>query len=618
MEFRYKYLWGNRKNRLFYFWFLPWISPYEYYKDDNGNTIFTKNERNYYSEINRYNPKYLLEIQPRTNTNIRLNGTTYQELNPLEGLVIRAAQAIEAYDYRQTGHALPVEDWPFPSEPSATENFQRYYQFTSTNTAEYKFTIANLNNFSALLGQEAIINSNTGFTAASYGQTDTRLPNVNNGTTAKMPEWAKSDIVFNSYFARLSYDYSDKYFVDASYRIDGSSLFGSNKRYAGFYSIGAMWNMKHEKFLKNVSWLTDLKLKASYGTTGNSGITNYLAYNTIEDGGIYNGNPSLTPSGVANKDLSWEVIYNFNVGVQGRIFDRLSFNIEFYNKKSKDMLMYLPFSLTTGVAGGFTNVGDMFNRGVDIELNADLYRTKDWYVNVSATFNYNYNEITRLFGNRDEYTVPNTGVKYQVGKPVNEFYYVISAGVDPRDGYQMWYDNNGNLTKKFSENYAQFTGKQQIAPFAGGLQLNAAWKGLSLAADFSWVAGKWTTNNDRYFLTNPQFLKGANGSVDLLNIWTTPNQETDIPRVESERHFDTSLLENSSFIRLKNLQLSYNLPDKWMKSTKAFQSVKIYGVARNLFTITKYTGYDPEADTNTQMGVYPNSKQFTFGIELTF
>lgn len=459
-----------------------------------------------------------------------------------------------------------------------------------------------------------------GFGTSVTGITDWRQNNLPNGTTFNKPSWSFDEQSFNSYFARVSYDYDNRYFVDASFRRDGSSLFGANRRYANFYSVGGMWSIKQEEFLKNVSWVNDLRLKASYGTTGNSSISNYLSYGTIGSyGSQYDGMIGWGIGNPSNADLTWETVETLNIGLSGRLANFMDFNVEFYNKMTRDMLMSIPYSFTTGHSAGWGNIGDMMNRGVDVELSFDIIQTTDMYFNIKTNFNYNRNEITALFGGRDEFVVPNTGIKYQVGYPYGEMFYVRSAGVDPRDGMQMWYDTEGNITKNFSDDYAVMTGKQRYAPWAGGLQLNYQWKGLYIGADFSWIAGKWTINNDRFFLTNPLFTtSNMNGATELLNIWTTPGQVTDVPSINSPREFDDTLLENASFLRLKNLQVSYTLPKKWMERTGFLGSLRIYAIGRNLLTFTEYTGYDPEVDSNLQLGVYPNSKQYTVGIELTF
>ena len=589
-------------------WLYPWVTPY----DDEGN------ERQLFEELGMYNTLYLQEIQPTTTNYIRVNGSMYQEINPLRGLTLRAQQSLEGYDYRNSYKALPTG--PFAGNGTASESFSRYHQLTFTNTAEYKFAVADDHNFAILAGQEAIVSTSSSFGADVEGITDLRQAYLSSGTKYNKPSYGESETAYNSYFARVSYDFGSKYFLDASFRRDGSSLFGANKRYANFYSIGGMWDMKRENFMANVNWLNEFRVKASYGTTGNSGIGNYLSYGTIGNyGALYNGMSGWGVANPSNADLTWETVETLNIGFNGRALNFITFNVEFYNKMTRDMLMDIPYSYTTGHGSGAGNIGDMRNRGVDVEIGFDIIQTQDMFFNVKANFNYNANEITALFGGRDEFVVPNTGIKYQVGYPYGEMFYVRSAGVDKRDGMQMWYNLDGNPTKQYSDDYAVMTGKQRYAPWAGGVQLNFDWKGLYIGADFSWIAGKWTINNDRYFLMNPKFVTSdMNGAAELLNIWTTPGQETNVPGLNSPREFDDTLLENASFLRLKNLQISYTLPQKWIQKTGFLGSLRVYAIGRNLLTFTEYTGYDPEVDSNLQMGVYPNSKQYTVGVELTF
>ena len=183
----------------------------------------------------------------------------------------------------------------------------------------------------------------------------------------------------------------------------------------------------------------------------------------------------------------------------------------------------------------------------------------------------------------------------------------------------MYYDTEGNKTKTFSDDYAVFTGKQMFAPWAGGFNFTFGWKGLSIGAQFSWVAGKYTFNNDKFFLMNPLFLTDGNGAAELLNMWTTPGQVTDVPCLESERKLGSDVwLEDASFLRLKNLQCAYTLPRNLVRKIGFIDNVKVFVVGRNLLTFTKYTGYDPESSSNLQLGRYPNSKQFTFGAEINF
>lgn len=594
----------------------PWMSPYEYTVNPDGSLTYG-DDREYFDEMGMYNTIYLQEIQPSTTNYIRLSGNIYEEITPVKGLILRAVQALNGNDRRISQKAEPVG--PFDGSGTAIENFSRYYQFTFTNTAEYTIDFLEDHNITALIGQESILNKTEGFAVQVDGITDTRMTEITDGTVFSKPSRTLSDESYNSFFSRLSYNYADTYLIDASFRRDGSSLFGRNRRWANFWSIGGRWNLNNEAFLEDVDWINTLSLKASYGTTGNSSITNYLAFGRVGAyTSPYDGNIAWGLGDPGNNDLTWEVVNSLNVGVSARLFGSLSLDVDFYNKVTSDMLMEIPFSLTTGHSSGWGNVADMLNRGVDFEVSFDVPMPRDFYLNLSANFNYNHNEILSLFDGRDFFEYPNTGLRLEVGHSYGEYYYVRSAGVDPRDGMQMWYDKDGNKTKQYSDSYAVFTGKQMYAPWAGGFNLTFGWKGLSVGAQFSWVAGKYTMNNDLFFLTNPAFSVDGNLAEKMLNMWTTPGQVTDIPSYESERHFDDSLLEDSSFLRLKNLQVSYTLPQDWMRKSGFFQNVRVFAVGRNLLTFTKYSGFDPESDSNLQLGRYPNSKQFTVGVELTF
>ena len=601
-------------------WWLPWATPYEIKYDEGGNAyVDYSSTRNFISELNYYNIYYLLGMQPSTYATARLNGSTYVQLNPVKGLTLRAQQNIEAYDYNMEYKTNPASDGPFAGNGQARASFQRYYQFTFTNTAEYVFDIADRNNFSILLGQESIFDKSYQFGVSVSGITDWRNNLLSQGTNPGIPSNSIWETSYNSYFARLSYNLDEKYYIDASWRLDGSSLFGEGNQYANFYSIGAMWDIKKENWMQGASWIQDLRLKASYGTTGNSSIDPYMAIGTIGTTTAYLGNSGWGINNPSNNGLTWETVESFNLGLGGRLWNFLNFNVEFYNKVTHDLLMSIPYSMTTGHTSGWGNGGDMLNRGVDLDLTFDVIQTNDIYFGITANFNYNYNEILKLMEGATEYTVAGTGVSYQEGYPYGELFWPRSAGVDPRDGMQMWYDLDGNKTKVFSSDYAVMTGKQQFAPWSGGLQLNFQYKGLYVGVDFAWMAGKWMWNNDRYFLTNPLFLTdNNNGITDMLNIWTEPGQITDIPGINSERQPDDTFLENASFLKLKNVQISYEFPKHLIQRSGFISGFRIYAIGRNLFTFTEYSGYDPEVDQNLQLGVYPNSRQFTIGAEFTF
>ncbi|MCD8032640.1 MAG: SusC/RagA family TonB-linked outer membrane protein [Bacteroides sp.] len=597
----------------------PDQSYYEILTDDNGNFLGYGERLKEFEKLGYYNPYYLSEIQPTTRDMVRINGNTYVNLNPLKGLNIRAAQAVEAFDYRLSQKVYP--EGPFEGAGTRTERFQRYYSFTYTNTAEYKFTVVDYNHFTFLLGQESIITKNQEFGGSGEGLTDERLMLLT-ATKADGRSFTHTlyDKVFNSYFGTLSYNFDEKYYADFAVRRDGSSLFGVDNQWATFYSMGAMWDIKKENFLRRISFLDQLQLKVSYGTTGNSGIDSYMALGLVSSGSsyLYNGNPGTAVGNPSNPSLSWETVKSFNLGLNTRLFDRVNIDLEFYNRKTEDMLMEVPLSFTTGFSTGWANVASMRNRGIDFTTTIDIINNKEILWDFSANFNYNKNKVLSLYDGVEEDGFTYGQYKVEVGKPFGEFYYVKWAGVDPRDGYNMWYDKNGNLTKNYSEEDKVFTGKQRFAPWSGGFSTRFTWRGISVAADFSWLLKQYMLNNERWFTENPTFAGSRNQTTKMLTIWTKPGDITDISTPESAMQFDTHLLENASFLRLKNITIGYSFPQQLLKQTGFVQGAKVFVVGRNLLTFTKYKGFDPEVDSSVQLGNYPNTKQYSVGFELTF
>lgn len=586
----------------------------------------------HYSGKNFYNPWWLAELRRRDSRTVHLDGNIYEEVMPIKGLRIRAVQALASYDDRFSAISNPTEAYTSPmgdvidyysdgSSPYRTEAAQRWYQFTSSNTAEYVFDIDHRHNFNVLLGHESIYSKDEAFQVSRSGLSDIRMMLLGNATEEPSVSQSMVETVYNSVFGQMSYDYRNKYHLSASMRRDGSSRFPKNDRWATFWSLGGRWNISDEAFMQPTkSWLDQLALKLSYGTTGNSSISDYMYYGLVSSSGVqYEGQSGTQLSSQSIQDLTWEKVAQLNAGLEFRLFNRLGVNLDFYSKLTSNMLLEIPYSYSTGFSSGVGNIGSMRNNGVELTLNVDILRTKDIHWTFYNNISYNHNKITELFNGNDEYVIPNTGQKLQVGKPFGEFYLVRRAGVDPRDGKQLWYDADGNLTKTFNEETdAVLTGKNRFAPWFGGFGTVFTWKGLTVSADFSWALGKYALNNDRAFFENPQFGLTYNQAETMLNIWTEPGQVTDIPAATETIYRDDHLLENASFMRLKKLTISYNLPQKWMNATGFIKNVNIYATGRNLFTITKYTGFDPEPDNNIIQFNYPNTREFTFGVEATF
>lgn len=618
---------------------LPYDSPYYYSFNENGDIVYGERAKYYhYSAI--ADPNYLNEkyFGGSKRTNLTAMMTLYEQLNPIKGLTIRAQQNVNAFDYRSSAARPPYEDEVTPMGDVisfegvtnySSEAFQRWYQFTYTNTAEYKFNIADKHDFAFLIGQESIITRNHNFSVQTTGQPNATQNLLTQGTSVKLSgiSHGKYESIMNSYFMTGFYSFDDRYTLDLAVRRDGSSKFAPDHRWGTFYSVGAMWNIKNEQFLQPVKWLSDLKLRLNYGTAGNSsGIGNYDYIGTVGSGSVYDGNNSLGISGLANDRLTWETIKAFNAGVDlGFLNNRIRTSVDFYIKNTEDMLMEVPYSYTTGWGGAVANCGSMRNVGVDVDFGADIFQNKDWYVGVSVNFNYNKNTITELFNGLDQFTIPGTGVTYRKGENPFSITQVRYVGVDPRDGQQMWLDKNGNVTKKFNDGDEVNLGKSFIAPWNGGFGINARWKGISLNADFNWSAEKYIFNATNWYINDPSVSveRNTNGTTKLLTVWTKPGDVTDMPNLvdlygkPQSIEADSRFVENSSFLRLKNLTLTYSLPKAWMQSLR-MSDIAFHFTGRNLFTITEFKGVDPEYEGNVVQMMYPNTRQFEFGVEVTF
>ena len=276
-----------------------------------------------------------------------------------------------------------------------------------------------------------------------------------------------------------------------------------------------------------------------------------------------------------------------------------------------------PYS-TTGYGYYWDNVGTMVNMGGELNLSASLIATEKFNWSVNANVSYNHNEIVELYNGVQEYERSNTNTKLVVGHPLGEFYINRYAGVNPANGDALWYDKNGELTTELRDEDKVLVGKSYHAPWQGGFGTALSWKGLSLTAQFSWVADRYMLNNDRYFDESNGRFASYNQSSRLLSRWKQPGDVTDIPRHGVYTEFDSRLLEDASFLRLKNLMIGYSLPQRVVRKTRVFSGVRVYAQAQNLLTFTRFSGLDPEGSSNIYAAQYPMSRQFTFGLDLTF
>ncbi len=605
--------------------FPTYASPYEY---DEATGKYDGDDVLKVPYTNWNNPKVVNRYGSRIGNTLQLNGVGYLQITPVKNFNIKSQLGVQVWNYTVKTQAMPSS--PYGSGTGSVRRDNSWDRtFTYTNTMDYQWTSAEKHNFYILAGHESVQYKYNTFFAFRDGQADDRLLTIHNGTGTPDVDDSADTYAFNSGFGRVEYNYDRKYFVDASVRYDASSRFGADNRGATFYAFGLMWDAKQESFLTDSDVLNALKVKVSYGTQGNAdmynaegALDNYAALGLVT-ATTYGDKSGLEINTLDNPELGWETQKLLTVGVNAGLWkDRLTIEASFYNRVTQDMLMEVPLPATSGYASGFRNIGSLYNRGVDFTISGDVVRSRDWLVNISANFNYNKNRITKIFNNYQEYPMSGAMLDYAVGHDAGEFYCETYLGVDPADGKQMWATvdpdtGERGVTKDYNAATPELQGKSQYAPWSGGFSVMAAWKGISLSAAFSWNSGKYMVNNDRFFIESDNFAKFGRSKA-LLNRWEEVGDQASLPKYKEQIQFDSHLIENASFLRLKDLTVGYEFPRQLIAKSGFLKGIRLYFTARNLWTITNYTGYDPEADTNLTLGRYPNSRQFVGGLQLTF
>ena len=567
------------------------------------------------------NPLEWLANNPLTYKKYKLFSTVFAELTLYKNLVFKSQFGVDFS--HTTGFSKSYPEYiPNQGEGSAARSSSDGLNLQMSNTLNYRFDIDNTHDFNFLLGHEWQNYHMEAFSVSTKGQNNGKLTDISTGTRAtSWTSTADSDYSRVSFFGRGEYNYADRYYGELSLRTDGSSRFGANNRWGVFGAVGFMWNLRNEDFMASSrDWLTMGQVALSSGTSGNSEIPNYEHLALVGGGSDYVGDAGVAPLQPGNESLTWENTWTSNIAFHFGFWNRLNVDLELYNKKTTDMLMAVPlaYSQSNGYGYIWDNIGAMVNRGVELNVNATVLAVKDFSWNVNANVGYNHNRLTELYNGVDEYETANTSTKLVVGHPVGEFYVNRYAGVNPANGDALWYDKDGNITNELRDEDKVMIGKSYHAPWQGGFGTALSWKGLSLSAQFSWVGDRWMINNDRYFdESNGRFMT-YNQSRRLLNRWKQPGDVTDIPRHGEYTEFDSRLLEDASFLRLKNLMLSYSLPKNLLKKTGFIRGLRVYAQGQNLLTFTNFSGLDPEGTRNVYAAQYPMSRQYTFGLDLMF
>ncbi len=481
--------------------------------------------------------------------------------------------------------------------------YTRYYNYTFTNSLNYRQDINKTGDFYANLkvGYESQLSKGyfnnlqgTGFplTFALQQAASTATPRTASATI--------SDYSFLSQFALLDFNYKDKYILSGSFRRDGSSRFGPNNRYGNFYSVGASWNVDREEFLANSRVINQLKLRASYGKSGNASIGNYDYFPGYGFGANYNSTPGSFPNNVGNLDLTWEENRPLDLGVDLGFFkNRINVSADVYRRKSSKLLLDAPLSGTSGFLSVRKNIGALQNQGVELTVNLIPVTTKDFTWDISFNYAFNQNKVTSLPNNNAD-IIAGLNI-YRVGFDVQSYFLRTYAGADPANGDPLWYtDSSKTKTQNVYASAQRVIQKTAAARYFGGLTNTFKYKGFSLETQFYYSGGNYSFDNFNSFYlgagANPTF----NKSSRILERWQKPGDVTDIPRYVygGNRSFQSAssfYLNNANYIRLRNLQLGYTLPSE-MASKIRLSSAFFYVRGTNLFTFVKDKNqpFDPE------------------------
>lgn len=434
-----------------------------------------------------------------------------------------------------------------------------------------------------------------------------------------------------SYFANVDYDYEGKYGVSATIRRDASFRFVDDNKWGTFWSVGARWNIDEEAFMDG-SVFNLLKLRASYGTSGNQRINNaqYSALNLYRNlygsGSGYNGSVSTVPTNIANPDLQWEETVQANVGIDFGVWEnRLTGSLDVYQKTTNELFQDTPVSPVNGTSGIDTNIGSMENRGAEATIKYVIFDRNDWNISVNANSSYNKNKIVELPEAFDGLVNAGGSTALIEGEQVGVFYVMRYAGVNPSNGNPLFYTADGGLTETLSDSERVNTGKSIYPVWQGGFGTNIMYKGFELSTQWSYVADLYRNNLDYADLEETSIVDdGSNRTVSVTRAWQNVGDITDVPRVGnpygSVDYINSTdrYLEDASFLRLRNITLGYTFSQELLRDLPV-SGVRFFVQAENLVTFSSYRGWDAEGGfRTTDRGNYPTPKIYTFGAVINF
>ncbi|MFZ4862561.1 SusC/RagA family TonB-linked outer membrane protein [Sphingobacterium sp. Mn56C] len=587
---------------------------------------------------NGRNVVYETILNNRLNQRTMLGGRAFAEVKFLKDFTFTPSFSIDLanrnFDYNFNN--IVGDGVSYDGLVSWENDITRSYTFNQVLSYKKSFDAHNIN---VILGHENYDYSFTRRSASKTGQVTSGITEPDNFVTPLSTGGYKNVNRMESYFGKVSYNYNQKYFLDGSIRRDGSSIFISDNRWGTFFSAGGAWAISKEDFLKDQTWISDLRLKASYGQVGNNNLLNsdgnriYYAYQSLYNLGYNNGNlPGTILNSLPNPNLTWETSNTFNVGVNFALFqNRLRGEIEYYKRGSDQLLMSVPQPVSSPVTSIFQNVGSMYNRGLEISLSGDIIRNADFTWTVTKNFSTFKNKITKM---PVETPVVTSGTKRrEVGRDYYSFWLRQFKGVDPSDGASLYMPSaeatNSDLVNIDGVNYVKDQNKagfaysgSAIPDFSGSIINSFSYKDFTFSFLLTYqVGGKIYDSQYAGLMSTSSY--GKSYHTDALNAWTTENKNSSIPRLDIANSSNinaasTRWLIDASYFSIRNFNLSYKLPNAWTKKID-LSSARLSFTGENLALFTKRKGLNPtEGFDGTNSTSYLPTRIFSFGLNVAF
>jgi len=581
----------------------------------------------------------------------RMIANTYAEVTVIDGLKLKSQFGIDYSMTEDKRQWSPDHGDGFSYGGLANAYLYKRMQWTWTNTASYSTTFGD-HSLSALVGMETSRRTNNYWDAEGSGVLDPSFIGIETGYKEYSAGGSLSERTLISYLANVNYTFRNRYILSGNFRRDGYSPLGKTSHWGNFYGVAAAWRVSEENFLKGVDAINDLKLKVSYGTVGNTEI-GYYPSQSYYGSGYYGGTGTLVMSTIGDSGLRWESLSTLNAGFELTFLERFTVMADWYQKKTIDLILGVAQAPSAGISGNRlqTNVGQLFNMGVELTLSADVIRKKDFVWSSTLNVAFNKNEVTKLpetLTHQAEATGGITNITVE-GKSIGQLYVYPTGGIDPATGRRIFYGSQGEKVyyshtpspawrledgTPFGGSLAQVICGNTLPTYNGGWTNTFSYKGVELNMFFQFTGGHHIWNGMKASASDMRFWNNA--KEVLTKHWTENNRNATYAKpfwgdnVSNGSAYNMSdYIEKGDYLRFKNISLAYNFNTKSWFGNSAFKisTLRIYAQAQNLFVLTKYSGQDPETITNVgapivnggiDKNTLPQARTYTFGLNISF